>query len=58
MPVPNPRLIYEVVRHHPDLPISTSYTLVGMAGDALYLFGALDIPQAHVLGVSTGGMIA
>nr|WP_079278064.1 alpha/beta hydrolase [Pseudomonas aeruginosa] len=57
VPVPSSRLTYEVVRYRLGLPVSAPYTLTDMAGDALHLLDALDIPQAHVLGASMGGMI-
>ena len=40
--------------HEPDLP----YTLADLADDAAALLAGLDIPAAHVVGVSLGGMVA
>ncbi|TFG02007.1 MAG: alpha/beta hydrolase [Promethearchaeota archaeon] len=37
--------------------IKAPYTLEDMAGDAIGLLDALDIPKAHICGVSMGGMI-
>ncbi|MCF8150048.1 MAG: alpha/beta fold hydrolase [Sulfuritalea sp.] len=40
------------------LPVRTPYTLEDMAGDVVGLMDRLEIPQAHIVGVSMGGMIA
>ena len=34
------------------------YTVAELAGDAVALLDALDVPRAHVLGISMGGMVA
>ena len=39
------------------LPTAPPYTLDDMAGDALGLIDALQLPPVHVIGVSMGGMI-
>ncbi len=39
-------------------PVTGPFTIEDLAGDALGLLDALDVPNAHVLGISMGGMTA
>lgn len=54
--VPNLPLSY--VKSLVGWPLRSAYLLSDMAADACCLLGALRIGQAHVIGVSMGGMIA
>jgi site-specific recombinase XerD len=42
----------------PPEPAGAAYTAADLAGDAVALLDALDVPRAHVAGTSMGGMVA
>jgi proline iminopeptidase len=53
-----PNLIWAFIKDRLNLRIKAPYTLRDMANDALAVLDALAVDQAHVVGVSMGGMIA
>ena len=48
----------ELVRAHRGEPVDPAYRLTDLAADLVGVLDALEIPAAHVLGQSMGGMIA
>ncbi len=53
-----PSIPLAVLRHFVRLPVRSPYALEDMAADAMGVLDALQIPRAHVVGASLGGMIA
>ena len=53
-----PNLLWEGLKYRLGMSINPPYTLQDMARDSLGVLDALNIEQAHVIGVSMGGMIA
>ena len=51
-------IIRSYVRYYLRLPIESEYTIDDMANDAIAVLDELNISQAHLLGISMGGMIA
>ena len=51
-------ILRSYIRYYLRLPIKSEYTIDDMANDAVAVLDELNISQAHVLGISMGGMIA
>tara|TARA_B100000886_G_scaffold99201_1_gene65848 strand:+ start:60 stop:1004 length:945 start_codon:yes stop_codon:yes gene_type:complete len=51
-------ILRSYIRYYLRLPIESEYTIDDMANDAVAVLDKLNISQAHVLGISMGGMIA
>ncbi len=56
--LPAPNLLWAALKHRLGICITPPYSLQDMAGDALGVLAALHIAQAHIVGVSMGGMVA
>tara|TARA_B100000700_G_scaffold243738_1_gene271712 strand:+ start:428 stop:1372 length:945 start_codon:yes stop_codon:yes gene_type:complete len=54
----NNTVLRNYIRYYLRLPIRSEYTIDDMADDAISVLNELDIDQAHILGISMGGMIA
>jgi pimeloyl-ACP methyl ester carboxylesterase len=53
-----PNLIVQTLKHKLGLPIRPPYSLTDMAKDTIGVLDTLKIDQAHIVGVSMGGMVA
>ncbi|WP_319925402.1 alpha/beta hydrolase [Xenorhabdus littoralis] len=56
--IPQRSLLWQKIRFRLGLPVRPFYSVQDMADDALGVLDALNIPHAHIIGASMGGMIA
>lgn len=54
----NKTIIRNYIRYYLRLPIKSEYTIDDMADDGVSVLDHLNIENAHILGISMGGMIA
>jgi pimeloyl-ACP methyl ester carboxylesterase len=53
-----PNILWAGLKTRLGLPVRAAYSLTDMANDAIDVLDALKIANAHIMGVSMGGMIA
>ncbi len=53
-----PSILRLFLKYYLGIPVSAPYSLNDMAADTVGILDALDIPQAHIVGMSMGGMIS
>lgn len=53
-----PSFVRLLLHHYFKIPVETPYSLDDMAADTLGILDALNIQQAHIVGMSMGGMIS
>ncbi len=54
----SPNLIWAILKYRLRCAVKSPYSVADMAMDALGVLDALNIKQAHIVGVSMGGMIS